>query len=273
MKKFALLILPSFVLSYPYAQINSSLGVDCNPNLNEQEISYLGNIFSVDKYDFKNKTIGFAANKVKKICRVPTIVPLNMRIPINKKEYFTALTQDSCNTTTSKLLVLSDEQKKESGGFDAIVVLVPKKKEQKVNDKTRSRLTEVFGYRTLNYPDNLHLVGNDNIAGITDEDAILLNRIYHDISFDFKGKKIAFMNPHLDGRESIRTKKEFIAKIKKHLETDFLYPASEELAILSEEEKKESGGYDAIIIYQTKRSYKGELIKILKENSVGAKDE
>ena len=129
-------------------------------------------------------------------------------------------------------------------------------------------MIEVFGYRTLNYPDNLHLVGNDNSESLTDEDVKLFNRIYHDRGFDFKGKKIAFMNPHLDGSETIRTKKEFIEKIKKHLEKDFLYPASEELEIFNAEEKKESGGYDAMIIYQTKRSYKDQLIKILKENSV-----
>jgi len=144
---------------------------------------------------------------------------------------------------------------------------VPKKKEKKIDQKTTANLAEVFGYRTLNYPDNLQLVGNDNIAELTVEDAVLFNRIYHNRGFDFKGKKIAFMNPHLDGRESIRTKKEFIEKIKKHLETDFLYPASEELEILSEEEKKESGGYDAMIVYQSKRSYKGQLVQILKESN------
>lgn len=267
MKKFALLILPWFVLSHPYAQINSSLGVDCNPKLNEQEVRYLGNMFSVDKYDFKNKTIGFAAHKVKKICRVSTIPPLNMRLPINKKEYFTALMQDTCNTTISKLLVLNEEQKKESGGFDAIVVLAPKKKEQKVDHKTGSRLAEVFGYRTLNYPGNLDLVGNDTNAELTDEDAVFFNTIYYYRDFDFKGKKIAFMNPHLEEKQVIRTKKEYIEKIKKHLEDDFLYP-TDELITLNEQEKKESGGYDAMIVYQTKRSYKDQLIQILKENSM-----
>jgi hypothetical protein len=267
MKKFALLILFWFVLSHFNAQTNHSVAVDCNPKLNEQEISYLNGVFASNNYDFKNKTIGFAAHHVKRICGIPTI-DLSGSWPINKKEYFTALAQDSCKKTVSKLLVLNDDQKKESGGFDAIVLIVQKKKEKKIDAKKIDRITEVFGYRTLNYPDNLHLVGNDNLAELTNEDVILFNRIYHDRGFDFKGKKIAFMNPHLDGRESIRTKKEFIEKIKKHLESDFLYPASEELEILSDEEKKESGGYDAIIIYQTKRSYKDQLIQILKENSI-----
>jgi hypothetical protein len=265
MKKFALLISSWFVLSHSYAQTNNSIGVDCSPKLNEQEISYLDNIFSASNYDFKNKTIGFAAHKVKKICRVPAIAPLNMRLPINKKEYFTALGQDTCKTTTSKLLVLNYDQKKQSGGFDAIVLLVPKKKEQKVGDKTTYRLAEVFGYRTLNYPDNLHLVGNDNSAELTENDAVFFNSVYHNRNFDFKGKKIAFMNPHLlDEKQAIRTKKEYIEKIKKHLENDFLYPG-DDLEILNEQEKIESGGYDAMIVYQSKRYFKTQLIKALKE--------
>jgi hypothetical protein len=268
MTRFALLMLSCLVLSHPYAQTNNSLGIDCNPRLNEQEITYLGNMFSANNYDFKNKTIGFASHKVTRICRVSTTTPTSMRLPITKKDYFNALAQDSCNTVTSKLLVLNGEQKKRSGGIDAIVLLVKRKKQQKVDEKTWSRFVEVFGYRTLNYPDNLHLVGNDNDAGLTDEDIKLFNRIYHDRGFDFKDKKIAFMNPHLDGKESIRTKKEFIEKIRKHLESDFLYPASEDLVTLSNEEKKQTGGYDAMIVYQSKRFYKDQLIQILREKSM-----
>lgn len=267
MKKSASVILTWFILSYPYAQTSNSIGIDCNPRLNEQEISYLRHMFPAGNFDFNNKTIGFAAHNVKKICKTATIVPLNMKIPINKKEYFNALAQDSCNTTASKLLILNDDQRKQSGGFDAIVVLVPKKKEQKIDDKTKSHLSKVFGYRTLNYPANLQSVGNDNLAELTEQDAVFLNTIYHYRSFDFKGKKIAFMNPHLEKeKQVIRTKKEYIEKIKKHLEDDFLYP-TDELIILNEQEKKESGGYDAMIVYQTKRSYKDQLIQILKENN------
>ena len=261
------MILSLFALGYSYAQTTNGLGIDCNPRLNETEISHLNNMFAASNYDFKNKIIGFASHKVKKICRVATTVSLGMSHPITKKEYFHALAMDNCQTTSSKLLVLNQEQKKQSRGFDAIIVIVPKKKEHKINDQTKTWLVEVFNYRMLNYPDNLHLVGNDNNPELTAEDAILLNRIYHNRSFDFKGKKIAFMNPHLDGKESIRTKKEFIGKIKKHLETDYLYPASEDLVILSDQEKKESGGYDAMIVYQSKRFYKEQLIQILKENS------
>jgi len=265
MKKFSLLILLWFGLSSTHAQTNSSLGIDCNPKLNEQEATYLHNMFATSNYDFKNKTIGFASHHVNKLCGSETVY-LGGSLPIDKKEYFAALTQDRCNEAVSKLLILNDAQKKESKGFDAIVLIVKKKKEKKVDAKMIDKFAEVFGYRTLNYPDNLLLVGNDNSNELSAEEEAFFNQIYNDRGFDFKGKKIAFMNPHLDGKESIRTKKEFIEKIKKHLETDFLYPASEELEILSEEDKKETGGYDAMIIYQTKKSNPGQLIKILKEN-------
>lgn len=266
MKKLVLLLAFGFAVSTLYAQGNNSLGVDCNPKLNEQETRYLGNMFSADNYDFKNKTIGFAAHHVKKICRVPTY-NLVGSWPIDKKEYFAALAQDSCTGTVSKLLVLSDDQKKELGGFDAIVLIVPKKKEKKIDAEKIERITRVFGYRTLNYPDNLDLVGNDNSAGLTHEDAMFFNRIYHTRGFDFKGKKIAFINPHLvDQKQAIRTKKEYIGKIKKHLENDFLYP-TDDLEIFNEQEKKESGGYDAMIVYQSKRFFKEQLIQILKDSN------
>ena len=269
MKKFPLLMLLGFVFSHPYAQHNNFLGVDCNPRLNEQEIRYLSYKFAADNYDFTDKTIGFAAHNVKRICRVSTIAPLSMRLPINKKEYFMALAQDSCQTTISKLFVLNEDEKKQSGGFDAFVVLVPKKKENKVGDKTRSRLAEVFGYRRLNYPGNLHLVGNDARDELTDDDAVLFNSIYEQEKgkFDFKGKKIAFVNPHeQEKQQKIKTKVEYINKIKKHLEKDFLYP-TDHLEIFNEEEKKESGGYDAMIVYFSKKYGKGDFIQILKENN------
>ena len=153
------------------------------------------------------------------------------------------------------------------GGFDAIVLIVPKKKEKKIDAEKIERITRVFGYRTLNYPDNLDLVGNDNSAGLTHEDAMFFNRIYHTRGFDFKGKKIAFINPHLvDQKQAIRTKKEYIGIIKKHLENDFLYP-TDDLEIFNEQEKKESGGYDAMIVYQSKRFFKEQLIQILKDSN------
>ena len=81
------------------------------------------------------------------------------------------------------------------------------------------------------------------------------------------------MNPHLfEEKQVIRTKKEYIEKIKKHLENDFLYP-TDELVTFNEQEKKESGGYDAMIVYQTKRSDNYPLIQILKESSMRSKAE
>lgn len=265
MKKVIVLIFALLVLIGLYAQNIQSPGIDCNPRLNEKEISYLNKIFSEQGYDFRNKIIAFASHKVKRICRTATNISLSMSHLITKKEFFDALARDSCKKIVAKLFPLNADQKKESKGFDAIIFIVPRKKEKKINAEMTDRFAVVLGYRTLNYPDNLHLVGTDNSIELTDEDVILFNRIYHHKGFDFRGKKIAFMNPHLQGQEAIRSKKEFIQKIKKHLETDFLYPASEDLATLSGEEKKEAGGYDAMIVYQSKRYYKDKLIKILKE--------
>ena len=71
---------------------------------------------------------------------------------------------------------------------------------------------------------------------------------------------------HSTTKQAIRTKKEYIGKIKKHLENDFLYP-TDDLEIFNEQEKKESGGYDAMIVYQSKRFFKEQLIQILKDSN------
>lgn len=267
--KYLILIISSLVFANSNAQQIERLGEDCNPTLNKKEINYLNSMFEKDKFEFSNKSIGFASYKVKKICKTETF-ELSQFLPITKKEFFTNSLRDNCNSTISNLFILNDEQKKISKGFDAIVLIAPKKKQKKINTKIREEITETLGYRTLNYPDNLSQVGNDSIPELTQQDAIFFNQIYgyKKGSFDFNGKKVAFINPHLEKNEAIRTKKDFIGKIKAHLDSDFLYPASEELLVLSEEEKKQTNGYDAIIVYQTKRSYREQLINLLKEKRI-----
>lgn len=263
--KYFTFILLSLIYANSNAQPIEMLGEDCNPILNKKERDYLSSIFAEEKHDFVNKSVGFASYKVKNICKTKTF-ELSQFLPITKKEFFTNSLRDDCNSIISKLFILNADQKKISQGFDAIILIAPKKKQEKINVKKRHRITERFGYRTLNYPENLSQVGNDSLSELTQQDAVFFNKIYLNRNFDFAGKKVAFINPHLDKNDFIKTKKDLIFRIKKHLETDFLYPASEELMILSEDEKKQTGGYDAIIVYQTKRSYKDQLKKILEEN-------
>ena len=268
MKKIISLISLGLLFGFSNSQTDNSLGVDCNPRLNNQEISYFSSMFAASNFNFKNKTIGFASPNILKalgLINVPRFA--NSLLPIDKKEYFNMLSQNSRHKNISKLFVFTESQKKLSGGFDAVVLLIPQKKEKKITPASINLLSEVFGYRTLNYPDNLQLVGNDNNNALTEEDVIFFNKIYHKRKFDFKGKKIAFINPHLvNEKQAIRTKKEYIEKIKKHLETDFLYP-TDDLEILNEREKIESGGYDAMIVYQSKKFYKDRLVQILKESN------
>ncbi len=266
MNKTLQIVLSLFWVCKLDAQNIPALGGDCNPRLNKKEIDYLSRIFPGEKFDFANKLIGFASYKVKKICKTETF-ELSLFLPITKKEFFTNSLRDNCNSTISNLFILNDEQKKISKGFDVIVLIAPKKKQKRINTQKRELITEIFGYRTLNYPDNISQVGNDSLQELTQQDAIFFNQIYGSKkgAFDFNDKKVAFINPHVDKKEAIRTKNDFIRKIKKHLESDFLYPASEELMVLSEEEKMQTGGYDAIIVYPTKRSYREQLINILKE--------
>jgi hypothetical protein len=162
---------------------------------------------------------------------------------------------------------LDSSQKNETWGFDAIVLIFDKKHQEKAERTDFRRIITGFGYRHLNYPDNLNSVGNDTTRELSEEDAIFFNKIFQfqRNSFDFRKKKVAFVNTNeIDRRKSIKTKQEYIQRIKKVLEEDFLFQF-DAIHILTEREKNESGGYDAIIIFQCKKCSQLDAIRILKQ--------
>ncbi len=163
-----------------------------------------------------------------------------------------------------KLVILDSVQKQKTKGFDAIILTFNKKYEKKAEESKSRRIITVFGYRELNYPDNLYFVGNDTSSVLTPQDASFLNQIFKHSkgAFDFSGKNIAIVRTQTN---SVVTKSEFINKVKKHLEGDFLYPY-DFLYILNDKEKNESGGFDAVIIYDCLKCEGRDAVAILKKN-------
>jgi len=263
MRQIILIVFFGFVFQLTFGQNITSLRTDCNPRLNNQEIAYFDSLFSQEKYDFRNKTIGFASPNVIHFFGIIPMPPgFNKQLlPISKKEYFQELGTDVKNKKCSKLLVLTDSLKAMTKGFDAIVLLIPKKKLNRVNSETSIKIATVFGYRHLNYPYNLDKVGTDTSLTLNTEEVRFFNKIYqhNKTDFNFENKNIVIVDYY---SKSTEKKQDYINRIKKHLEKDFLYP-TDDLIILNDKEKQETG-YDAVILLPVKMIIRDELIEIIK---------
>ncbi len=262
MRILSVLIVGSLTTS-TFGQNTDSLGIDCNPTLNKQEIAYLDQLFSEENYDFQHKKIGFASPNVIHLFGVMPMPPgfNDQLLPVSKKEYFLQLKQEHAKPKCSELLILTDSLKAITKGFDAIVIFIPEKKRKKVNAKTAPVVATTFGYRDLNYPDNLQKVGADTSSALNKEEVAFLNQIYQHYPdrFDFSNKKIAVVDQH---SEHIVAKQDYFNRIKKHLGKDFLYP-TDDLILLNESEKQETG-YDAVILLPEKMINREKLIEFLK---------
>lgn len=258
-KSISIVLLTFILPRISLGQADSLLGIDCNPKLNIQEIHFFKTLFGGNSFNFQNKNIGFSTNDGFKVWGFE-----NSFMPITKKEYFTLYRLDAKQNLKSKLIILDSFQKQNINGFDAIILTFDKKYEKKAEESNFRRIITVFGYRELNYPDNLNRVGFDKTSVLSPEEASFLNQIFKRSKeeFDFSEKKIAIIRTQT---KSIIPKKEFIDKVKKHFESDFLYPY-DFLYILNSKEKKETGGYDAVIIYDCKKCGGREAVEILKKN-------
>jgi hypothetical protein len=255
----AILILIIFIQLSSFGQADSQLGINSNPKLNPEEIIFFQTLFPADSFDFYQKNIGFATNNGIKSKGFE-----NSLLPISKKEYFSMLRYDSKKKLKYKLLILDSTQKTITLGFDAIIVVFDEKYLKKAEKCNYRRLVTVFGYRKLNYPDNLDAVGDDTSSTLLPQEASFLNQIFQHSrgTFDFTGQKVAIVRTQT---KSIIPKSEFIRKVKSHLIDDFLYPY-DFLYIFNDKEKKESGGFDAVIIYDCLRCGGRDAVAILMKN-------
>lgn len=99
------------------------------------------------------------------------------------------------------------------------------------------------------YGHNLSNCGLDNNPALTDDEAAFLNAYFgedENEGFDFKGKKVLIVN----GANGFRfeTKAEYFRDIRRRLEESAMPVATTPIQ-LTEMEKIQSGGYDAVITH------------------------
>lgn len=110
---------------------------------------------------------------------------------------------------------------------------------------------------------NLSECGIDNDPKLTQTEAEYLNIYLSEKrnGFDFKNKKVIFVTGNSGNR--IGTKKEYFNHIKKWNETNDKVATG--VDILSDKQKKASGGYDVIVTYWVKVLTKRRKRKIVNE--------
>lgn len=247
-------------LEYCSGQVLSNFFSDNNPALTEQESQWLNERFKTEKFDFKNKYVGFVQLLSGGFYGIGKFT-----LPVKKK----MLTQLDLNTFQSKLIPLDTAQKASTRGYDALLVLVLKKNNGKLKRLNIERLIS----ETMNrYPQIPSDAGLDTSSTLNEANAIFLNELYKaDLcpksDFEFKGKKIAIFNTHCQfNKTEIVNITDYVKRIKSQLDTygfsmtDFTY-------YLNAEQKRESGGYDVIIQYKCKLGLPlTYLINLLKQN-------
>lgn len=106
----------------------------------------------------------------------------------------------------------------------------------------------------------LDQMGNDKSPFLTKDESSYFNFFFHDSNpnFDFSNKKIGFMMSR-----RISNKKEYFEGERERFSSQSR-TANASLVLFNEEQKVESGGYDAFIVYWSKFSISAEdVIKIV----------
>ncbi len=108
--------------------------------------------------------------------------------------------------------------------------------------------------------------GMDNIGYLNQHEALFLNNYFRDykIDYDFKGKRVLFITG--SNGNTLSCKIDYFNDIKKW-KLEYNDKISTSLVVLSEKEKEESGGYDAILLYWVKiftDKSKSRIIKSIK---------
>lgn len=257
MKRQILVILAVFCFSITYSQNNISFFTDFNPILNEKESNFLNSTFvdQREEFDFLNKKIGFAF--------------VDDIILTNKNKFYKVLIQKDFKNF--RLIILSELEKSNSGGYDAIILInsvnnISKKIIQE-NDIINDKLLEEFSKRELTFPNHLYDIGIEDSSKLNNLEADYFNKILVNKkqNFDFKDKKIGFFIG--SSGNTLSSKKKYFDNLKGRLSNNYS-GSSDQLVILTEAQKKESGGYDAIIVSWSKvliKTATNSMIKKLKE--------
>jgi len=247
-----IIILSSFIITNTlFGQDNDSLGLDYNPQLTIHETEYFNKVFieQLNDFDFTDKKIGFVFKE---------------SIFLTNKNHYFKLVNNKEISNEYILTVLTANEQNKSGGYNALIVICDKV--EPLKEKKRIKIIEAFSEREKSIPDNLYKLGLDNSSALTYYESEYFDTQFKGKDFDFKNKKIGFFFGNYGS--SIQTKKEYFNRMKERLSHN--YSASMDmLLILSEEQKVESSGFDAIIVTWSKilvKSATPKMIKKLKKN-------
>ena len=236
MKKSVLTLILFLNLFTLFSQETDSLGIDFNPKLSHIESEFINKEFIRDSndFDFKNKKVGFAFT--------------DGDFLTNKNNYF-RLKRESINKRLYKLVILNSIEKNKTADYDAIILI--QDKPSLLTERKREEIIEKIALSEKSIPTNLFKLGLDDNAVLTDYESEYFNNKYKDRKnkIDFTEKKIAFFIGNNGSR--IQTKKDYFNSIKDRLTCGY-DDSFDEIITLTNSEKKESGGYDAIILSWSK---------------------
>ncbi len=255
MNKLAFIII--FITNIGLGFSQEKLGVDYNPILNKSESEYFNILFTEKQndFDFEAKKVAFVS------------VELEIRLRC-KNDFFKYYTRSSDSTSSSsfELLVLDSIQNKKSNGYDAVILLDRTKNE--ISEKLINRIVGALAECEMRKPFDLYKLGLDNNPLLTESEARYFNEQVKEkrINFDFINKKVGFFRGN--NGANLQSKSDYFNLIKERLGSN-IDGSNDFIILLTNEEKNESGGYDAIIVSWSKllvSSATNKMINDLRNN-------
>jgi hypothetical protein len=257
-------ILPLLILFYTASaqRYDTTKFIDNNPKLTQDESAWLNQVIQTGEFNFDNKRIAFVHVVSGGFYGIGKYTWRT-----KKRDFFRMF---FLPLYTYTLYPLTAEEKKMTNGYDAVLLFADKNK----GKLKRVKRNYVIGEQYNGYPEFPREAGLDDNPVLSTANAIFFNEVYKHVtyapaSFDFTGKKIAIFDTQCQRKNKPQRKSipEYVARARKQLETEaFCY--TDYVHILTEQQKKESGGYDVIIQYRCKMDWPvNSLLEELKKDS------
>lgn len=230
--------------------------VDNNPKLSAEEAAWFNQHIKTDSFNFAGKYVGFAKLLSGMFYGIGKLL-----LPSTKKSFF----EDRPDDHIYKLYILNAEEKKGTNGFDAIVVVASNKIKGKMRRLERE---DVLANIHNRYPQIPADAGLDSNALLSSVNADFFNELYKydnrlTAPFDFSGKKLAIFAADCNETKPAQISiPQYVNYVKKRLDADG-YCSTENTYILTEQQKKDTGGYDVIIQFRCKTG--GGVERVVKE--------
>lgn len=251
----------TFILFHFFSigQSDEFLVTDNNPKLSLQESTRLNALLKPEDFNFDGKIVGFYELLSGGFYGIGKFT-----LPMKKKVFFNI----DLTKHLYRLYILNEEEKRNTKGFDAVIVVASKSIKGKLRRLNRETVIRERNW----YPQIPADAGKDNNPLLDQANVEFFNQIYKyghydPIDIDFSGKKLAIFQTDCAGKViRQRTIAEYVGLVKNKLDQDGFF-MTEETVRLTEDQKKESGGYDIIIRTFCKKGFGvGSLVDWLKKN-------